>query len=342
MNYKGIDISCNNGSINFESVAKDGVQIVYVKSSEGVTFKDSTMATFYEQAKAQNLKLGAYHFLVSTSDAKAQAQAFYNRIKDYTWDALPVVDVEKAFDGLSDALVDFITEWKNLSPMPLAIYTYTSFITCISGADDIIKDMPFWEANYNKSPWNLADNLFTDRVGHQYTETGSVSGVSENCDVDVFTEGILLTESVEGTWELQDNKYWYKHTDGSYTKDGWELIDNSWYLFDSEGYMIYDWKKDGANWYYFGGSDDGKMKTSWYYDKIACKWYYFSSDGEMQTGWVQVDNKWYYLDKSGVMQTGWLKDANNWYCLYSDGSMMCNCDQYGYHFDDKGVATKIN
>ena len=86
----GIDISNNNGSIDFSKVAAVGVEYVYAKATEGATFKDSTMETFYANCKAQGLKVGAYHFLVGTSTPEAQAQNFYAKIKDYSWNQLKV------------------------------------------------------------------------------------------------------------------------------------------------------------------------------------------------------------------------------------------------------------
>lgn len=38
-----------------------------------------------------------------------------------------------------------------------------------------------------------------------------------------------------GTWLKSDNRWWYKHSDGSYTTNGWEKIGGTWYYFDSEG-----------------------------------------------------------------------------------------------------------
>lgn len=343
-NYiKGIDISNNNGSIDFSKVAAGGIEYVYVKATEGQSFKDGTMEKFFNECKANGLKVGAYHFLVGTSSPEAQAQNFYEKIKDFEWDLVPMMDVETNFDGLSDYVERFIAAFKQLSPLTLGVYSYTSFIDYIADAKEIIKDMPFWEANYNNSPWSLADTFFTNRIGHQYTETGSISGVAEKCDVNSFTEGVLLCDStIPGSWQLQDSKWWYKHEDRSYTKNGWEKIEDKWYLFDSEGYMIYDWKKDGANWYYLGDSNDGSMKTGWIYDRNYCKWYYFNKDGQMQTGWVEIDDKWYYLDKSGAMQTGWINDGNKLYCCYSSGEMIHNCTMYGYKFDGNGVATKLS
>lgn len=345
MSYvKGIDISNNNGSIDFGQVASDGVEYVYVKATEGQTFNDGTMESFYNACKSSGLKVGAYHFLVGTSYPEAQAANFYSKIKDYEWDLVPMMDIETEFEGLSDYVVRFAAAWKKLSPLQLGVYSYTSFLDYLTDAKDVIKDYPLWEANYNNDPWNLPSNFFTNRVGHQYTESGSVRGVSEACDIDSFTDGVLLDNTtIPGTWIYESNKWWYKHDDGSYTKNGWEKIKGEWYLFDSEGYMLYDWKKEGHNWYYLGRANDGAMKYGWILTDN--KWYYFGdkNDGAMKTGWQKIDGKWYYFDKtSGAMKTGWIQDGGKWYCLYSNGSMIHDTTAYGYRFDRNGVATKLS
>lgn len=146
--------------------------------------------------------------------------------------------------------------------------------------------------------------------------------------------------TIEGKWILDNTGWWYKHSDGTYTKDGWEKIDNKWYLFDSKGYMLYGWQSSsGANWYYLGNNDDGSMKTGWVL--IDGKWYYMNSNGAMQVGWQKINNEWYYFDNSGAMQTGWIEDNGKDYLLYSDGTMVHDVTIYGYKFDSNGVATKI-
>ncbi|MDR3597434.1 GH25 family lysozyme [Clostridium sp.] len=339
---KGIDVSNNEGEINFSEVASDGVEYVYVKATEGATFKDSTMEVFYNDCKSNGLKVGAYHFLVGTSTPEAQAQNFYEKIKNSEWDLVPMMDVETNFDELSNYVKRFIATFNKLSPLTLGIYSYTSFISYLAGAEAIIKDMPFWEANYNNDPWNLSSNFFTNRVGHQYTETGSISGINSNCDVNIFTEGVLLSNTTKaGTWSInQDGKWWYKHDDGSYTSNGWEKIAGKWYFFDAEGWMVYDWKKDGNYWYFLGNANDGSMKTGWVL--TGSKWYYFNENGAMQIGWQKIDGKWYYFESSGAMKTGWISDNGKDYCLYSSGEMIANSVEYGYRFDSNGVATKLS
>ena len=124
------------------------------------------------------LKVGAYHFLVGTSTPEVQAANFYAKIKDYTWELVPMMDIETNFDGLSDYVTRFIAAFKVLCPLELGIYSYTSFINYISDISGYYsRYTKFWEANYNNDPWNLSSNFFTNRIGHQYTESGSISGV---------------------------------------------------------------------------------------------------------------------------------------------------------------------
>ena len=150
----------------------------------------------------------------------------------------------------------------------------------------------------------------------------------------------LSTKTIEGDWILDNTGWWYKHIDGSYTKDGWEKINNKWYLFDSRGYMLYGWQYSSAdNWYYLGNASDGSMKTGWVLTDN--KWYYMNSDGAMQIGWQKINNEWYYFDNSGAMQTGWIKDNGNDYLLYSNGAMAHDCELYGYTINGQGIATKI-
>ena len=129
--------------------------------------------------------------------------------------------------------------------------------------------------------------------------------------------------AVSGKWIKSGTKWWYKRTDGSYTKNGWEKINNKWYHFDKDGWMQSGWLKLNGKWYYLGGANDGVMKSGWI--KLNNKWYYLggANDGVMKSGWVKYNNNWYYLGGTddGVMKTGWIKDNNNWYYLESDGKM---------------------
>lgn len=146
---------------------------------------------------------------------------------------------------------------------------------------------------------------------------------------------------IKGEWFFENNKWRYKHRDGSYTKNCWEKINGSWYLFDNEGWMLYDWKKSGDKWYYLGNMEDGSMKSGWLFQNN--NWYYLGEegDGAMKTGWQKIDGKWYYFNSEGKMQTGWIKDKDKDYFLYSNGEMVQGCNMYGFKFLEDGVAVKL-
>lgn len=46
---------------------------------------------------------------------------------------------------------------------------------------------------------------------------------------------------IRGEWINDGGGWWYKHHDGSYTKNNWELIREDWYFFDENGYMKTGW-----------------------------------------------------------------------------------------------------
>ena len=101
-----------------------------------------------------------------------------------------------------------------------------------------------------------------------------------------------------GSWIKSGSRWWYKHSDGSYTTNGWEKIGSTWYYFDSEGWMKTGWIKEYGNWYYL--DDSGAMKTG--LQTIEGKQYYLSASGAMQTGWHNIGDDTYFFANSGEKQ----------------------------------------
>ena len=120
----------------------------------------------------------------------------------------------------------------------------------------------------------------------------------------------------DGSWIQSNGRWWYKHSDGSYTKNGWEKINETWYYFDSEGWMKTGWFNEHGNWYYL--DDSGAMKTGWCL--ISGSWYYLNTSGVMQTGLQTIEGKQYYLADSGAMQTGWHNIGDDTYFFASSGA----------------------
>ena len=57
-----------------------------------------------------------------------------------------------------------------------------------------------------------------------------------------------------GSWVQSNGCWWYKHSNGSYTRNGWEKINGTWYYFDSKGWMKTGRHNIGDDTYSFASS----------------------------------------------------------------------------------------
>lgn len=73
--YQGIDVSDWQGYIDYSSVKASGIDIVYIKASQGSNIKDTYFDINYENAKANGLKVGFYHFLTATNTRRGRTRS---------------------------------------------------------------------------------------------------------------------------------------------------------------------------------------------------------------------------------------------------------------------------
>ena len=77
LSYQGIDVSNWQGYINYAEVRDAGIQVVYIKASQGTNIKDAYFDINYENAKENGLRVGFYHYLTATSTEQAREEANY-------------------------------------------------------------------------------------------------------------------------------------------------------------------------------------------------------------------------------------------------------------------------
>ena len=88
-------------------------------------------------------------------------------------------------------------------------------------------------------------------------------------------------------WVKSGDRWWYRHADGSYTRDGWEQIDGKWYYFDADGWMVTGWVHYGQHWYYMSewaegyAAPLGHMVSGGVYADLTGRCYAFWPDGRM-------------------------------------------------------------
>ena len=133
--YEGIDVSSWQGKIDFEKVKNDGIDIVYIKASQGKSFIDSYFEINYANAKRNNLKVGFYHYLTATTvkEAEIQANFFANVIQGKEIDCKLAMDYEQFYGvgnkGISEIVLAFINKLKQLTGKDVIIYSNLNNIT---------------------------------------------------------------------------------------------------------------------------------------------------------------------------------------------------------------------
>lgn len=97
--------------------------------------------------------------------------------------------------------------------------------------------------------------------------------------VDAIKNGEAGGIPLTGTWEHDGVGWWYKHNDGSYTKNNWEEIKSDWYFFDENGYMHTGWIEWDEKMYYCNENTGAMMKNTTTPDG-----YILGDDGTRKTG----------------------------------------------------------
>lgn len=124
----------------------------------------------------------------------------------------------------------------------------------------------------------------------------------DNYYVDASGVWIPSKEKPTDKWITNGNRKWYRHADGSYTKNDWEVIDGKYYRFDKDGWMVTGWQKIGNVTYYMDKTTGERYGEGWHWIDGNC--YYMNANGEMAVDtWIDG----YYVDASGK----WIKDPKN-------------------------------
>ena len=211
--YSGIDVSNWSGSIDWRDVADSGVRAVIIQASEGIFYRDPYLHEFYDGAKEYGLKIGFYHFFNpgSSPTPKEQARYFVDTISGLHADIKLILDLEQT-GGLDNyrltiQALEFLREVERLSGLDAAVYTYTNFAQNNLYEGLGLEKYPLWIAQIDTD--RPASNPIWGRRydAWQYSDTGRVSGIGTNTDLDIFYDGIFLDgkKDLPGTRKKESN-----------------------------------------------------------------------------------------------------------------------------------------
>lgn len=185
---KGIDVSHHQGDINWNKVAKEPIGFVYIKATEGETYVDSKFKKNIVGAKKVGLPVGVYHYFRMTSGAHKQFKNFYNTVKKYKINLIPMVDVETSDDKstkvLQDSLDVFISLVKaKFGVSPMIYGTQRSYNTYCAPK---YNNYHIYIGRYGKNePQIIGKGTYTI---WQYTEKANVNGVPKLVDMCRFNK----------------------------------------------------------------------------------------------------------------------------------------------------------
>ena len=198
--YDGIDISSYQGFIDWAKVSSDkDIRFVYIKATEGATYRSPHYAHNVTQARCHGLLVGSYHYLTSTSTIDEQFENFSKFALKSVQDLIPMLDVEVRGDWSRSQLIDSVDKFCQL-------------VEDVYGVQPMIySTMGFY--NKNLTPHFNKHHLYIGRYSNsepeinwegeytiwQYSETGIIPGIDAYVDLcryrrDGWLEEIILPQ----------------------------------------------------------------------------------------------------------------------------------------------------
>lgn len=183
----GIDISHHQGKINWDEVEDmkindDSIQFVYLKVTEGVSFKDSQYKRNRKILNGKPVKVGVYHFFSPNSDVVKQVSHFTNSFQKTT--LKPVLDVERIGNLSKTQIVNavelFLNETEKRIHVRPVVYTYESFYNDYFKGTKLEGEL-FWIANYNGN-CEICDQ--DNVLLWQFSDHATINGISEKVDLN--------------------------------------------------------------------------------------------------------------------------------------------------------------
>ncbi|MEE4546538.1 GH25 family lysozyme [Streptomyces sp. V4-01] len=196
-NPVGIDVSHYQGTITWTSVKAAGIKFAFIKATESTTYKDPNFSANYLHAYNAGVIRGAYHFARPDLSSGA-SQASYFASNGGAWSAdnltLPgMLDLEggcygKSASAMQSWVLDFYNTYKAKTHRDVLIYTSPSWWnSCTGGWGGMSARSPLVVANWTSASSPSIPSGFPYWTFWQYTDSGSVSGISGAVDRDRFS-----------------------------------------------------------------------------------------------------------------------------------------------------------
>ena len=184
--YKGIDVSTWQDTIDWEKVKASGVDFAMVRATFSTNHVDNTFVYNVTEAKKAGVKVGVYHYSYAetVAEAKAEVKHLLETIAPYELDYPIAIDIEensqkqlgtKKITAIAKTMLDAV---RDAGYYPI-LYSNTNWLTTVFDMSQL-SEYDVWVADWRGSVG------YTGEYGiWQYSCQGKVSGIKPDVDLNI-------------------------------------------------------------------------------------------------------------------------------------------------------------
>jgi GH25 family lysozyme M1 (1,4-beta-N-acetylmuramidase) len=210
----GFDVSHDQGSISWATAYNAGNTFAFAKATQGLTYIDPDFTTNMVNGKAAGFYMGAYDFACPVTDsseyctadsAVSEANYFDNEAGPYfkAGYMYPALDLEIGCGTISTtALSNWVVSWMSTVESYISsndgytivpiLYVDSSYASS-SCTTSVITAYHLWVADWGVSSPSIGQ--FSTWNYWQYSDAGTVPGISGGVDLDYFNGGLSQIQS---------------------------------------------------------------------------------------------------------------------------------------------------
>lgn len=185
---QGIDVSHHQNLIDWAQINPREIQFVFIKATEGSSFRDPAFQQNWQNARASGLVTGAYHFFSLCTSGEQQAQNFIATVPVVKNALPPVIDLEygancipQNHEQVTAALRVMTAKLEQVYQQKAILYATREFYDDYLQQDFLAH--PLWIRDIWRQPSLPYDRQWTF---WQYANRGHVQGINTFVDLNVF------------------------------------------------------------------------------------------------------------------------------------------------------------
>jgi len=200
---EGIDVSSNQGLVNWAQVSAQDLSFAYLRATIGAHSADTQFAGNWIRIRSTAMIRGAYHFFWPLSDAANQADNYVNTVGMLMpGDLPPALDIEESYlranpeqdvwttiapNNRLPMILNWLTRIEHALGIAPIIYSRKNYLeTLLGNGLTELAGYALWIAHYTGAPQPGIPSAWNDWTFWQYTDKGSVTGISGDVDHNRF------------------------------------------------------------------------------------------------------------------------------------------------------------